>query len=236
MIEIIPTNTCPPDFTELTARSKFFSEFATCIQLDAADGVFVPATSWPYFAGQSAELDALIQAGKGFPYSDILTYEVHIMAQTPQETGEKFARAGIQRVIGHVEAFAGAEEVRDALAAWKKAAAREVGLAVLLDTPVAAFEPFLPLCDVVQLMSIAKLGYQGAAFEPGIYERIKEVRALHPHLVIEIDGGVSASNIAELAAAGASRFGVGSAITKAEHPKAAYENLKSLAERAQKVG
>jgi ribulose-phosphate 3-epimerase len=232
MIEIIPTNTCPPDLAELTERSKLFSEFSTHVQLDIGDGAFVPARSWPYLPDQSAELDVLIRDAQGLPYSDILTYEVHIMAEEPREIGVRFARAKVRRIIGHVEAFADSEEVRTALSAWRSAGAGEVGLALLLDTPLPVIAPLLPACDVVQLMSIARLGYQGAKFEPQIYERIKEVRTAHPDMVIEIDGGVSESNIAKLVSAGATRFGVGSAITKAENPKTAYEHLKSLAESA----
>jgi pentose-5-phosphate-3-epimerase len=81
-------------------------------------------------------------------------------------------------------------------------------------------------------MSIAQLGKQGAAFEPRIIPRIEELRAMYPSTTIAIDGGVSEKNIAELVRAGATRFGVGSAISKASDPKVAYENLKTLAENA----
>ncbi len=232
MIEIIPTNTCPPDLDEMARRSQAFSEFASCVQLDVGDGAFVPARSWPYGDGQLRELEAMESGATGLPCSDILFYEVHIMAEEPRDIGERLARAGIRRIIGHVEAFADPEEVRTALSAWRAAGAKEVGLAVLLDTPLPVFTPLLPACDVVQLMSIAQLGYQGAQFEPRIFDRIKEVRAAFPDVVIEVDGGVSEKNIADLARAGAARFGVGSAITKASDPIAAYRHLKSLAESA----
>lgn len=230
MIEIIPTNTCPPDLTELSRRSEEFAAFAPHVQLDVADGVFVPATSWPYGEGQLLELKAL--EGKDSPFSDKLLYEVHIMAEEPRSIGEALARAGVTRILGHIEAFATTEEAHQALKAWKDAGAKESGLALLLDTPLPVAEPLLGMCDVVQVMSIARLGYQGAPFEPRVFDRIREIHANHPQLVIEVDGGVSEKNIAELARAGATRFGVGSAISKAADPKVAYEHLKALAENA----
>ena len=230
MIEIIPTNTCPPDLTELARRSEEFAKFASHVQLDVADGVFVPATSWPYAEGQLAELQEL--SDKGLPHGDEVSYEVHIMAKEPKDVGVHLAQAKVERIIGHIESFADSEEAGSTLTAWKAAGAQEVGLAILLDTPLTVLEPLLPLCDVVQVMSIARLGYQGAPFEPRIFDRIRELRAMHPDFAIEVDGGVSEKNIIELARAGATRFGVGSAISKAPDPKSAYETLKSLAENA----
>lgn len=230
MIEIIPTNTCPPDLPELALRSEAFASFAPHVQLDVADGLFVPATSWPYAPDQLPELEAL--ADTGLPHSDKISYEVHIMAEEPKEIGTYLARAHVERIIGHVEAFADRAEAAEALRVWKRGGAKEVGLALLLDTPLPVVEPLIPLCDVVQIMSIARLGYQGASFEPRVFDRIRELHTLHPDLVIEVDGGVSEKNIQDLVRAGATRFGVGSSISKAADPKSAYEHLKKLAEDA----
>jgi ribulose-phosphate 3-epimerase len=227
VIEIIPTNTCPPDLAELASRSKAFAAYAPVVQLDIGDGNFVPARSWPYGEGQ---MDGEWGALTGTPQ---LQYEVHLMVKEPREVGRRLVRAGASRMLGHLEVFVGEQDAQDALAAWRAAGSREVGLALLLDTPLSALERLADGCDVVQLMSIGKLGYQGAPFEPAIYERIREVRAAHPHLVIEVDGGVSEKNIEELVRAGATRFGVGSAISKAQDPAAAYRHLKSLAENCE---
>jgi pentose-5-phosphate-3-epimerase len=79
-------------------------------------------------------------------------------------------------------------------------------------------------------MSIATLGKQGAPFDERIFERIEILHARFPAAVISIDGGVSVTNIERLAKAGARRFGVGSAITKAPDPKVAYTQLLALAQ------
>jgi len=232
MIEIIPTNTCPPDFAELIKRSGFFAQFAEWVQLDISDGAFTPIRSWPYGEGQWAELERLAAGALELPSAPPLRYETHLMVEEPRELGLRLAEAGIVRIIGHVEAFSDEKEILSALDSWRGAGAAEVGLALLLDTPLPVLLPMITACDVVQVMSIATLGKQGAPYDARAVARIKELHTKYPELVISVDGGVSEKNIAELARAGASRFGVGSAITKAPDPKAAYLNLKATAESA----
>jgi ribulose-phosphate 3-epimerase len=232
MIEIIPTNTCPPDLSELARRSKVFSGFSPWVQLDIADGAFVSQRSWPYEEGQWAECESMAASSQALPYSNVLHYEVHMMAEEPSRLGELLSRMGASRIIAHVEAFADTEEIHNALHLWKKAGAQEVGLAILLTTPLPVLEPLVSLIDVVQVMSIATLGAQGAPFDERAIARIHDISIQHPGAVIEVDGGVSEKNIADLTRAGARRFGVGSAISKSPDPKAAYDTLKLLAENA----
>lgn len=232
MIEIIPTNTCPPDFAEMSKRSAFFAGFSEWVQLDISDGAFTSERSWPYGEGQWDELESMAEGKVVLPSAPPLAYETHLMVEEPRELGARLAEAGVVRVIGHVEAFADGQEILAALGSWRAAGAREVGLALLLDTPLPVLEPMIGACDVVQVMSIATLGKQGAPYDVRAVARIKELHTTYPELVLSVDGGVSEKNIAELARAGASRFGVGSAITKAPDPKEAYRNLKALAESA----
>ncbi len=232
MIEIIPTNTCPSNLTELSSRSEAFTDFAKQVQLDIDDGVFAPIISWPYQNGQWAELEEMAVSARALPYSDILQYEVHLMVEDPFHIGELLARVGCRRVLAHTESFDDAKSVKDAFLAWKSAGAKEVGLAILIETPLSVLDAAVPLCDVVQIMSIAKLGSQGAPFDARAKDRIKELHGKHPDLTIAVDGGVSETNIADLVRAGARRFGVGSAISRNSDPVAAYARIKLAAENA----
>lgn len=232
MVEIIPTNTCPPDLAELSRRSETCTQFSQSVQLDVDDGVFAPEISWPYQNGQWAELEAMASSAEPLPFSDVLRYEAHLMVEEPLRVGELLSRVGCARVIPHIETFESERSVKDAFAVWKGAGASEVGLAVLIDTPLSTLDALIPLCDVVQLMSIAQLGRQGAKFDARVTSRIEELHARYPGIMIAVDGGVSEKTIADLVRAGAQRFGVGSAIMKDRDPKAAYERLKILAESA----
>lgn len=233
MIEIIPTNTCPPDLAELSKRSDFFAEFSQWVQLDISDGLFTSERSWPYGGeAQWSELEALAGDTSQSPFAQDLKYEAHLMVEESQALGSYLAKAGIPRILGHVEAFSDEKEIRTALDAWRTAGASEVGLAILLDTPLPVLEPLIPVCDVVQMMSIPTLGRQGAPFDARVFVRIEEIHTRYPESLISVDGGVSEKNIGELVRAGARRFGVGSAISKAPNPKEAYEHLKTIAESA----
>jgi len=231
-IEIIPTNTCPPNFAELSRRSEAFARFSSQVQLDIDDGVFAPEISWPYRSGQWSELEEMALGAKILPFSETLKYEVHLMVEDPFHIGELVARVGSLRILAHIETFENEKSIRDAFLAWKSAGAREVGLAILIDTPLSTLEAVIPWCDVVQVMSIAKLGRQGAPFDVRAIARIQELHAKYPDVIIAVDGGVAEGNIADLVRAGARRFGVGSAISKSNDPAAAYEALKALAESA----
>lgn len=222
MVEIIPT-IVPRDLLGLEAGVNIVRVFSSVVHLDVDDGLFAPHLTWPYTkAGEFAPIDLSLLAG--------MSIEVHLMVEEPREVGSAFARAGASRVIGHLEAFSDTNEACGALDAWRQNGAQEVGLGLLMETSFEVIEPLLSACNVVHLMSIATIGTQGIPYDPGALARIAEFHARFPTTIISVDGGVSKDNIAELARAGATRFGVGSAIMRSDNPAAAYEKLKSLAE------
>ncbi len=228
---ILPTNTCPPDLIELEKRTAVALSFAPEIQLDAADGEFAPVTSWPYFDAQWAELERMGDAGEKLPHADAIVYEAHLMVREPEAIGTLLARVGCARILPHVETLSGRESAINIFAAWKSAGAKEIGVSLLLDTPLTAIAPYADMCDVVQLMSIAKVGAQGQPFDESIFSRIEELRAMYPDMMVAVDGGVTESNVEALTRAGANRLCVGSAISKHEDPASAYAAIHARAMR-----
>jgi ribulose-phosphate 3-epimerase len=85
-------------------------------------------------------------------------------------------------------------------------------------TPVDFLDWVLEDLDLVLLMSVNP-GFGGQAFIPSALDKLRAVRkkidALGKPIRLEIDGGVKADNIAEIAAAGADTFVAGSAIFNA---------------------
>ena len=199
--------------------------FSSRIHVDVDDGIFAPHLTWPYTApGAFTPFDLDCLQG--------LCTEVHVMADKPREVGEAFARAGAACIIAHLEVFADADEARGTFRSWKQCGAKEVGLALLYETPLEGVAPLIPEIDLAHLMSIDTIGTQNIPFEPKAPERVARFRALYRDTSISVDGGVSKDNIGELIRAGATRFGVGSAIMRASNPAAAYEELKHLAEKS----
>lgn len=232
MMEIIPTNTCPPDLPELSRRSESFSKFAATVHLDIADAKFAPTISWPYQDGEWSELESMADRGNALPYLEKLAYEAHLMIEKPFEIGGLLARAGCMRIVAHVEAFGSADEAKRTFDSWRENGAKEIGIAVLAATPLEALDEYIYLCESVTLMTIATIGAQGIPFDERGYGRVADLHARYPDLVIEVDGGVGKEQIATLARAGASRFSVGSAISKSPDPAQTHRELLELAQKA----
>ncbi|MBM3261555.1 hypothetical protein FJY93_03995 [Candidatus Kaiserbacteria bacterium] len=219
MIDIIPT-IVPRTREELEEAVRIAEGFSTRLHVDIDDGLFTSQVTWPYtglgkYDAQSISLPTAV------------SIHVHLMVQEPLQIGLDLIRAGAKSVIGHIERCADPSEAEHILTQWRAAGAREVGLAILIDTPLGDMERSILFCDVVQMMSIARVGAQGAPFDPRAIERVSALHKSHPHALISVDGGVNAENVSDLLAAGAKRFCVGSAIMQATDPVDAYK--KTLA-------
>ena len=102
-------------------------------------------------------------------------------------------------------------------------------------TPVNVLEDIIDVVDIVLIMSVNP-GFGGQSFIPGTLRKVRQLAALcREHGVspmIEVDGGVSSKNIADVVAAGADTLVAGSAVFKAEDPTAAVDTLRLLGQQA----
>ncbi|MEN9560868.1 MAG: hypothetical protein RIQ56_141 [Candidatus Parcubacteria bacterium] len=211
-MEVVPT-VVPKSLGDIEAIAQRFRSVAPMIQVDVTDGLFAPGGTWlPGLEGQLPELDTM-------------SYEAHLMTEDPRTVGERFIRMGAWRIIGHVEAMGSDEEAQHTLEAWRAFGAKEVGVAILIDTPLERLAPLAPYADSFLVMSIGKIGAMGATFDTRGITRVDSLHRRYPRHVISVDGGVSEKTIQQLAHAGATRFAVGSAISKAPDPVGAYKNL-----------
>ena len=216
-IEIIPT-IVPTALSNIRDVSGQYASFTSFFQIDVTDGKFAPNITW--------------LPVEDFTLPKEYGYEVHLMVADPTRVGTAFAKAGARRLMAHVEALGDVEKTRAIFETWKKNGVEEIGIALLLQTPLETLRAYLPFADYVLLMTIARIGVQGIPYDPNAPARVAALRKQHPDITIAVDGGVSEGTIEELARAGATRFGVGSAIAKAPDPKAAYEHLQRLAQKA----
>jgi len=88
----------------------------------------------------------------------------------------------------------------------------EIGMAIGVNTSNKELEKWLDKIDYVQFMGIAKIGSQGQPFDNRVLRKIKDFRKTHPNVIIQVDGGVNATNAPLLIEAGVDRLVVGSAI------------------------
>jgi ribulose-phosphate 3-epimerase len=137
--------------------------------------------------------------------------DVHLMVKPVDRIAPDFAKAGASVISFHPEAT----EHVDRTIGLIKDAGCQVGLVFNPATPLNWLDHVLDKLDLVLIMSVNP-GFGGQKFIPEALEKLRRVRRLIDEsgrsIRLEIDGGVSADNIAEIAAAGADTFVAGSAI------------------------
>jgi ribulose-phosphate 3-epimerase len=201
------------DFGRLGAQIREADEAGVdLIHLDVMDGTFVPNISF----GPSI-VAAVRQATR-------LELDVHLMVDQPERYVADFAEAGADYISVHVEATRHPHRAVQRI----KELGKKAGLVINPGTPLSAFEPLLADLDLALLMSVNP-GFGGQAYLPSTTARLQRLRemrdAVNPGCVLEVDGGVKASNIATIAEAGADIVVVGSAIYNQQPVK---ENLDAL--------
>jgi ribulose-phosphate 3-epimerase len=140
-----------------------------------------------------------------------LPLDVHLMILEPERYLDEFIDAGASTITLHVEAT---DHLHGALQTLKR---HGVGAGITLNpaTPLTMLEEVLPIADQLLIMSVNP-GFGGQSFIPGTLNKIERANAmieqLNPPCNLEVDGGIKASNIGKVRAAGANMFVVGSGV------------------------
>ncbi len=144
-----------------------------------------------------------------------LPLDCHLMIVHPEKYVERFAKAGADIITVHYEACQ--ENLKEVLLQIKAAGAK-CGAVINPDTPVEKIKDVILLCDMVLVMSVFP-GFGGQKFIPSALDKLKEIRGIidesGKEIDLQIDGGVTEENIAEIKAAGANVIVAGSTVFKA---------------------
>jgi len=189
---------------------------ADWFHLDIMDGVFVPNISF----GMPV-LKAMAQHTKK-------TLDVHLMIVDPDRYIETFAQIGADVLTVHAEACTHLHRTLQAI----KDAGMQAGVALNPHTPVSVLENVINAIDVVCIMSVNP-GFGGQKFIQNTYAKVRKLRAMiEAHksaTLIEIDGGVNATNCIDLVEAGADVLVAGSFVFSSENPLDTIKNLRQVA-------
>ncbi|MGQ0547648.1 MAG: ribulose-phosphate 3-epimerase [Betaproteobacteria bacterium] len=151
--------------------------------------------------------------------------DVHLMVEPVDRLVPEFAKAGADIISFHPEA---SHHVDRTIALIKEQGCR-AGLVLNPATPVSYLDHTLEKLDLVLLMSVNP-GFGGQQFIASVLPKIAEVRrriaATGKPIWLEVDGGVKADNIAEIARAGADTFVAGSAIFGARDYAATIRQMR----------
>ena len=204
------------DFAKMGEEVRSLEESgADLIHCDVMDGVFVNNITFG------------IKMVEDIKKHTSLPLDCHLMIVHPEKHVERFVKAGADIVTVHYEACG--ETLKDTLELIKKAGAK-CGAVINPDTPVAKIADVIPLCDMVLVMSVFP-GFGGQKFIPEALDKLKEVRAIADacgkEIDVQIDGGITADNVALVKRAGANVIVAGSAVFKAEDRAAVIAKLKA---------
>jgi ribulose-phosphate 3-epimerase len=137
--------------------------------------------------------------------------DVHLMVRPVDRIVPDFARAGANIISFHPEA----SEHVDRTVGLIHEAGCKAGLVLNPATPLSCLDHVLHKLDLVLVMSVNP-GFGGQQFIPHALDKLREARRRIDEsgreILLEVDGGVNAGNIAAIARAGADTFVAGSAI------------------------
>ena len=193
---------------------KVYDAGAEYLHLDVRDGQFVPNISFgPDF----------IKALR--PHSKAV-FDTHLMIKDPLRFVDAFADAGSDVITVHIESC---DNFRETLE-YIRSKGIKAGAVIKPATPVSALKEYLPLIDMILIMSVEP-GFGGQSFIPASLDKLREAGAMIEEsgcdIDLEVDGGVNLKNAAEIKAAGANILVAGSAVFHAPDPAAAVMALKA---------
>ena len=179
---------------------------ADYLHIDVMDGAFVPSISFGV---------PIIQAIR--PVTKLF-FDVHLMVEEPIRYIDDFVKAGADLITVHAEACVHLNRT------VSKIKENGVKACVSLNptTPLSALEYVLDDVDMILLMSVNP-GFGGQTFLPFMLDKISALKNMAAerkcNIDIEVDGGISASNVVQVINAGANVIVAGTAVFKGDISK-----------------
>ena len=176
---------------------------ADYIHVDVMDGHFVPNISFGPLV--MASVRKLTQK----------PFDVHLMITPVDPYISAFAKAGADVITVHAEAGPHLQRTLQAI----RSEGKKAGVAINPATPVSSLENVISDIDLLLVMSVNP-GFGGQGFIPQSLAKLRQAAALinNRPIDLEVDGGITADNARDVAAAGANVFVAGSSVFGGNDP------------------
>jgi ribulose-phosphate 3-epimerase len=204
------------DFLHLDKACEMVNQSeAEWFHLDVMDGRFVPNISFG------------IPVISAIRKATTKVCDVHLMIEEPEKYAEAFKAAGADVLTVHAEAckhlHRNLQQIKDL--------GMKAGIALNPQTPISMIDEVLAGADLVCIMTVNP-GFGGQKF---IHSMLKKVESLKESIIkkgantlIEIDGGVTLDNAADLVRAGADVLVAGNTVFAANDPMSVIAALKAI--------
>ncbi len=213
---IIAPSLLSADFLHLEDEIEMINNSeADWFHLDVMDGRFVPNISFGL-----PVISAIHRKARK-------TLDVHLMILEPEKYIAEFAKAGANILTVHYEASTHLHRTIQAI----KAEGMQAGVAINPHTPINVLSEIIADIDLVCIMSVNP-GFGGQKFIPNTHRKIQQLKQLinesGSKALIEIDGGVTLENAADIINSGADVLVAGNTVFSATSPIDAIEKLKRI--------
>lgn len=198
--KILAPSILSADFRNLENQIRIVEEAgAGFIHCDIMDGQFVPNLTFG---------SIIIEAVKKCTN---LPLDVHLMIKNPDALIPDFIKAGADIITVHTEEVVHLDRLLNRI----KELGAKAGVAINPSTPVESLTEIMGIADLILVMSVNP-GYGGQKFISNSLKKIKKLadwkKGYDLSYMIEVDGGVSLSNVKEISEAGCEVFVAGSSV------------------------
>lgn len=172
---------------------------AQLLHIDVMDGIFVPSISFGMPVIKS------IRKNSG------LIFDVHLMIEEPDRYIDDFAASGADMITVHAEACKHLNRTVSHI----REKGMMAGVALNPSTPLNVLDYIYDDVDMILIMSVNP-GFGGQKFIPGTLDKLRTLRTIlnakSKNIDIQVDGGITLKNVAEVMAAGANVIVSGSSV------------------------